>query len=67
MPGGSSDEVESNVFDGCDVCRSVICLHSASVVSDDHVHHPMQADLDRPVIAHERSTALFNKNSSDDQ
>ena len=44
-----------HVLDGGKVGGSVIGSDSAFVVAEDHVHHPMQAVLDSPMTADDRS------------
>ena len=54
LPGRLSDQVVGHVLDGGEIGWSVIGSDPALVVAEDHVHHPMQAVLDRPVAADDR-------------
>jgi len=49
-----ADQVVGHVFDGGEIGRRMIGSDPALVVAEDHVHHPMQAVLGRPVTAHDR-------------
>lgn len=42
------------MFEGGEVGGRVIGSDAAFVVAEDHVHHPVQAVLDRPVTADDR-------------
>ena len=49
--GGFSDQVVGHVFEGCEVGGRVIGADAAFVVAEHHVHHPVQAVLDRPMTS----------------
>src|SRR5438105_3028897 len=51
---GVSDEVVGHVLYGGEVGRGVIGADAALVVAEDHVHHPVETVLDRPVAADDR-------------
>src|SRR5450631_1986909 len=51
--GGISHEVARYVFYRGEVGGSVILTDAAFVVAENHVHHPMEAILYRPMIADE--------------
>src|ERR1019366_4457242 len=55
LAGNLSEQVMGHVFDGGEIGRGVIGSDAALVVAEDHVHDPMQAVLDCPVAAHDRS------------
>jgi hypothetical protein len=48
----------SHVFDGGEISRRVIGSDAALVIAEQHVHHPMQAVLNRPVAAYGRSNEM---------
>ena len=56
----------SHVFDGCEVGGSVLGSDPALVVAKDHVHHPMQAVLDGPMAADDRSQKVGQQNQRSD-
>ena len=45
------------MFDGGEVGGSIFGSHTAFIVAEDHIQHPMQAILDCPVAAHDRRDA----------
>ena len=47
-----------HMFDGGEVGWRVIGSDPAVVVAEDHVHDPMQAVLDRPVAADDRTEKM---------
>jgi hypothetical protein len=49
--GGFSDQVVGHVLEGGEVGGRLIGADAAFVVAEDHVHHPVEAVLDRPVAA----------------
>jgi hypothetical protein len=51
--GGVSHQVARHVFYRGEVGGSVILADAAFVVAENHVHHPMEAILYRPMIADE--------------
>src|ERR1035437_8796838 len=55
LAGSLSDEIMGHVFDGGKIGWGVIGSNAALVVAEDHVHYPVQAVLDCPVTADDRS------------
>jgi hypothetical protein len=59
FPGwGSADQIAGHVLDCRDVCRGVFGAHATFGVAEDHVHHPVQAVLDGPMIADHRADGV---------
>ena len=54
MSGGFADEVVGHVFEGGEVRGGLIGADAAFVVAEEHVHDPVQAVLDRPMVADDR-------------
>jgi hypothetical protein len=50
-----SDQVVCHVLDGCEVGWRVMGSDPAFIITEDHIHDPMQAVLDRPMAADDRS------------
>ena len=48
---GLPEQVVRHVFNGGEVGRSVVCSDPAFVVTEDHVHDPVQAVLDCPMAS----------------
>src|SRR5208282_2862847 len=55
LAGNLSEQVMGYVFNGGEIGRGVIGPDAALVIAEDHVHDPVQAVLNRPVAAHDRS------------
>jgi len=50
-----SEQVLRHVLDGGEIGRSMFGPNPALVIAEDHVHDPVQAVLDGPMAAHDRS------------
>ncbi|MBI1209743.1 MAG: transposase, partial [Azospirillum sp.] len=53
LSGGLSDQVVGHVLESGDVGRCVVGTDAAIVVAEGHVHDPVEAILDRPVVAND--------------
>jgi hypothetical protein len=51
LAGSFADQIVGHVFEGGEVGGGVLGADAAFVVAEDHVHHPMEAVLDRPMAA----------------
>jgi hypothetical protein len=49
-----------DVFDGGEIRWRVVGSHAALVIAEHHVHHPVQAVLDRPMAAHDGAEKCRN-------
>src|SRR5215471_3542945 len=55
LSGRPADQVEGHVLDGGEIGGGVISAHAALVVTEDHVHDPVEAVLDGPMGTNDRS------------
>ena len=61
-----SDQVVGHVLDGGEVGRGVVGSDPALVIAEDHVHDPVQAVLDRPVAADDRTQQVRRQHQRGD-
>lgn len=66
LAGSLSNEVVGHVFDCGEIGGRVIGSEAALVVAEDHIHDPMQAILDRPMSAHDRSQEVGQQDQRGD-
>src|SRR3954451_7062345 len=61
-----TEQVLRHVLDGGEIGRSVFGANPALVIAEEHVHDPMQAVLDRPMAAHDRSEEVCQHDQGGD-
>ena len=62
LPGALADQVVGHVLEGGEIGWGVIGSDTALVVTEDHVHHPVQAILDHSMTADDWTQKIGQQN-----